>query len=124
MLPKNERIKYRGLFTQAYKSGKVLSSKNLKITFTQSRSEYKEKLPFIGISIPKSFNKKAVIRNKIRRRLVDIYRKYRVNKLDELKKIGLLVISSKGTTEGLSEELEYLNLEAELSNLLDKMLTK
>lgn len=121
MLTKKERIKYSGLFEQAFQKGKKLRSKNLQLTFTQTRSDLADALPLVGFSISKKFSKKAVIRNRIKRRLREIYRLYRLDKTKHagLKKIGLLVINVK--KESNPDELSFENLKEEFEKLLGKI---
>jgi len=125
MLSKFERIKYRGLFLQAYEKGRKLDSKHLRITFTKSRADLEDKLPLVGFTITKKFSKRAVLRNKIKRRLREAYRLYRLEPKAqaELKKIGLLIIQSKNSitkADLASEEYSFKSLEAELRLLLDQ----
>ncbi len=119
MLPKEERIKYNGLFQQAHEKGKKLNAKNLRLSFTQTRPAYKDSMPFFGISISKNFDKRAVVRNKVRRRLADIYRKLRN---ENFKKLGLIVLSPRGPYISKKDAFEYNNLKNELESLIDPML--
>ena len=116
MLQRSERIKYSGLFTQAFQKGKKLSSGNLALHFTKTREKLKDQLPLVGFMISKTYSKKAVARNKIKRQLREIYRLFRLKKenQDKLKNIGLLVVkvSSKTIIE------DYKLLEKELERLL------
>ncbi len=128
MLSKSERLKYRGLFLQAYQKGKKLSSANLIVNYTPTRADCAERLPFVGFSVSKKYSKKAVLRNLVKRRLREIYRLYRLDKTKEekLKSIGLLVIAVRGSITDPKDPLEesrwsHLNLKIELENLLDKI---
>ncbi len=130
MLSKSERLKYRGLFLQAYEKGKKLSSANLLINFTPTRADCAERLPFVGFSVSKKFSKKAVLRNQVKRRLREIYRLYRLDttKQEQLYKIGLLVIAVRGSITDPKNPEEaskwsYKSLEQQLLGLLNKMLS-
>jgi ribonuclease P protein component len=120
VLTKTERIKYSGLFQQAFQKGKTIRSKNLRLSFTTTLPQYKDKLPLVGIVVSKGFSKKAVERNKIKRRLREVYRKFRLNhnNANKLNNIGLLVVAIKPEA-GM---LEYAELREELQFLLSKSL--
>lgn len=122
MLKKYERIKYSGLFAQAYEKGRTLDSKNLKITFTKTRFENSNRLPLVGFVVSKNFSKKAVIRNRYKRKIREAYRLYRLNakNAERLKEIGLLIITLKGKYEDRKDklQLDYSNLERELHSLM------
>ena len=84
---------------QAFEKGKTLSSARLRLTYTFTRSDCAERLPLVGFVVSKKFSKSAVIRNKYKRGLREIYRLFRLNsdKTDALKNIGLLVIGLKNS---------------------------
>lgn len=127
MLSRLERIKYRGLFLQAYQKGQKLNSANLRLVFTPTRSQEQNRLPLLGLTISKKFSKKAVVRNKIRRRLREIYRLYRLEPANRpaLQKIGILIICVNGSykDEDLKDQtnqFSYHRLQEELLALLAK----
>lgn len=125
MLTRKERLRYSGLFQQAFEKGKTLSSPNLRVTVTKTRDYCKNQLPLVGFSISKTYSKRAVDRNLIKRRLREIYRLYRMDptKAEKLHAIGLLVIGVKRATtaESLSKQT-YWNLKEELETLLSRCL--
>jgi ribonuclease P protein component len=128
MLSKSERLKYRGLFLQAYEKGKKLTTANLILNYTPTRVDCAGRLPFVGFSVSKKYSKKAVLRNLVKRRLREIYRLYRLdkNKQEKLKSIGLLVIAVRGSItdpKDLQEEnrWSYATLKTQLEFLLDKI---
>lgn len=126
MLTKTERIKHRGLFTQAHEKGKVLSSRLFRVCYTKTLEQYKDNLPLVGCVVGKKFCKQAVTRNKIRRRFREVYRLFRLNpgNTEKLKKIGLLIISVKGKYEfgDLLYKYSYTSIKADLEYLLNKLL--
>ncbi len=128
MLSKSERLKYRGLFLQAYEKGKKLSSANLIINYTASRKDHEGKLPYVGFTVTKKFSKKAVLRNLVKRRLREIYRIYRQDAAhqERLKKLGLLVIAVRGSINDPKDPIEesrwsYATLKTQLETLLNKI---
>lgn len=122
MLSRQERLKYSGLFQQAYQQGRSFYSKNLKLSYTKTRESHKDLLPFVGITISKNYSKSAVKRNLIKRRLNEIYRLYRQapDNATRLKTTGLLVIGLKKSTT-LESKLNYQDLKRELEELLNKI---
>lgn len=120
LLPKLERLKYSGLFQQAYQKGKPIFSKNFVITFTQTLPAYKDRMPFTGFVVSTAFSKKAVLRNRIKRQMREVYRLYRMDlrRQVKLRQIGLLVISIKKNF-ALSS---YSDIKQELESLLDKVI--
>ncbi len=123
MLSKKERLKYSGLFQQAFQKGKTLSSTCLRITVTKTRDYCKNQLPLVGFSISKAYSKRAVDRNRMKRRLREIYRLYRMKleNAEKLHDVGLLVISlKKSITADLLIGKTYWELKTELESLLNK----
>lgn len=122
MLTRKERIKYSGLFQQAYQKGKKLYSKNLKLCFTKSLDQYTEALPLTGFAVSKNFSKKAVLRNRLKRQVREVYRLYRLDaqKAEALKKLGLIVI---GPSKDFNLNDDYQAIKKELEFLLDKALS-
>ena len=106
MLSRNERIKYNGLFKQAYQKGKSVFSSQLKLTYTETRKQNAEELPLTGFVVGKKFSKKAVKRNKVKRRIREAYRLFRLDSqnTEALKKIGLLIVGLK--TQNLNKSIQ------------------
>lgn len=63
MLSKRYRLTKRGSFAYVYRKGESRGKGSLRITFVKSRGT-----PKVGISVPNTVGK-AVVRNKIRRRI-------------------------------------------------------
>ena len=124
MLSRSERLRFNGLFLQAYERGKCFTSKNLKINLTVTRENYKDRLPFVGFVISKKFSKSAVIRNKYKRGLREVYRLFRLNaeNAEKLKAIGLLVISLKNSVKSDKNQSVFNEYKLELEELLRKCL--
>lgn len=121
MLTRKERLRYSGLFQQAFEKGKTISSQNLRVTTTKTRDYCKNQLPLVGFSISKAYSKRAVDRNLIKRRLREIYRLYRMNPIhiEKLNALGLLVIGlKKSTTVESITSKKYNDLKTELESLL------
>ena len=124
MLSRSERLRFNGLFLQAYEKGKCFTSKSLKINFTVTRENYKDRLPFVGFVISKKFSKSAVIRNKYKRGLREVYRLFRLNaeNAEKLKAIGLLVIYLKNSVKSDKSQSTFNEYKLELEELLKKCL--
>jgi ribonuclease P protein component len=124
LLSRSERLRFNGLFLQAYERGKCFTSKNLKINLTVTRENYKDRLPFVGFVISKKFSKSAVIRNKYKRGLREVYRLFRLNaeNAEKLKTIGLLVISLKNSVKSDKSQSTFNEYRLELEELLKKCL--
>ena len=119
MLTRSERIKYSGLFTQAFEKGKRVNGKNISVVYTATRRDLRHQLPLTGFVVGKSYSKKAVARNKIKRQVREIYRLYRMKEENQarLNKVGLLVIRVKAK-ESLKD---FQALEKEVLDLLDRI---
>ena len=123
MLTRAERIKYNGLFLQAYEKGKRLSSKNFYITFTKTREDCKDNLALTGFVVSKKFAKSAVVRNKYKRAMREVYRLFRLKSenIEALKKIGLLVISLKNHVKADKKISVFNEYAFELDELLGRV---
>ena len=124
MLKREERLKYNGLFLQALEKGRTLKSDNFRITYTKTRGDYSDKLPYVGFVVSKKFSKKAVIRNKYKRAMREIYRLFRMDskKAESLKKIGLLVIAIKNHVTASKDISVFNKYQEELKTALDKVI--
>lgn len=80
MLPRKARLRKREDFNLVYKKGKLISVKILKL-FVYSKDE---SLQRCGFSISKKISKKAVIRNKIKRRLSHAFREEHLKLKDNI----------------------------------------
>jgi len=124
VLKREERLKYNGLFLQAFEKGRTLKSDNFRITYTKTRGDYSDKLPYVGFVVSKKFSKKAVIRNKYKRAMREIYRLFRMDskKAESLKKIGLLVIAIKNHVTASKDISVFNKYQEELKTALDKVI--
>lgn len=124
MLSRSERIKYNGLFLQAYEKGKRVSSENFYITFTKTREDFKDSLALTGFVVSKKFAKSAVIRNRYKRAMREAYRLFRLNSenMDAIKKIGLLVVSIKTKVKPNKKISVFNEYKDELNRLFEKLI--
>ena len=103
MLNKRYRLTKRGSFTYVYKKGEHKSGGELKITYVKGRGVAK-----IGISVPNTVGK-AVVRNKIRRRIRASLRGY----VGGIRPAQIVVSARKG-----AHELTYSQIDEKLCDLL------
>ena len=103
MLNKRNRLTKRGSFTYVYKKGETHSLSNLRITFVRSKGA-----PRVGISVPNSVGK-AVVRNKVRRRIRAVMRTF----VPEMKSAQLVISVKHG-----AEDLPYARIESIIRDLL------
>ncbi|HOK00650.1 MAG TPA: ribonuclease P protein component [Candidatus Paceibacterota bacterium] len=71
MLPLNNRLKKKKDFEEVFKNGKSYKENSLQLKFLENNL----KTSRFGFVVSKKFSKKAVVRNKIKRRLREIIRK-------------------------------------------------
>ena len=105
MLDKRNRLTKRGSYNFVYKKGETHSLNNLRITFVRSKG-----LARVGISVPNSVGK-AVVRNKVRRRIRAAMRGIVPNL-----RASQIVISAKSGADTLT----YAQIESTLRELLFK----
>lgn len=74
MLKKNQRLKNNRAFTATFKNGHVLSGKFVKIFCGKEKT--KDIPTKAGFVVSKKIHKRAVVRNKIKRRLREIFSVY------------------------------------------------
>lgn len=111
MLPKNFRLRKRTEFVYSFKHGKFNSFKNINIVVFKRT----DKLIRIGFSVSKKVGK-AVVRNKIKRRMSAVIFK----NLKQIKTGYNLIFIAKPEIVNLS----FLDLENELNFALEKCLLK
>ena len=108
MLPKKERLRKKRDFDLVYQKGDRYSGKIILLFVLKNESPNSR----CGFSISKKVSKKAVIRNKLRRRLGSIYREER-NKLD--KHVDLVFVARQHI-----EELSFADLKVLVTGLFEK----
>jgi ribonuclease P protein component len=111
MLPKINRIKKRGDFDKIFKKGKSLKEGFL-ILKTAKNNFDKSRFAFI---ISQKVSKKAVVRNKIRRRLAQVI-KLNFKNIKGGADIVLIVLPG-------AEKEDFLSIKKSLDNLLTKAKT-
>lgn len=105
MLQKRYRLTKRGSFTYVYKKGTSQSAGALRITYVHSKGVAK-----IGISVPNTVGK-AVVRNKVRRRIRACMRSI----VPHLRPVQLVISAKKG-----AQELTYAQIDTALRTQLSK----
>lgn len=106
MLGKRNRLTKRGSFAYVYKKGASSSSGALRLTYVKSKGVAK-----IGISVPNTVGK-AVVRNKVRRRIRAAMREI----VNGLKAAQIVISAKKG-----AEELTYEQIKETLAFMLAKV---
>lgn len=108
MLPKENRLKKKKNFEKVIKQKEVFFSQVLGLKKTKNNL----KVTRIGIVVGQKISKKAVLRNKIKRRLRHILR----DNLEKIKKgYDLIFFTKKGI-----EKKEFSQLKKEITNLLKR----
>lgn len=108
MLPRTNRLRKRKDFEEVFKEGKGFQEKFLFLKLRKNKKEESR----IGFVVPKKYFKKAVLRNKLKRRLREQVRK----KLPQVKKGYDIVIVGR---EGL-EKMDFWETDEMLEKLLFK----
>ena len=106
MLKKENRLKKRKEFGYIYRKGTKFFSKNM--TLVKIKSKYEN--PRIGFSINAKIGK-AVVRNKIKRRLRAIFREI----VPQIKYCNLIIVAQTGIVD-----LDFTQLKNEVIYLLNK----
>lgn len=105
MLGKRYRLTKRGSFAYVYRKGAGAAAGPLKITYVRSKG-----VPRVGVSVPNTVGK-AVVRNKVRRRIRAVLRAA----VPQLKAVQMVVSAKKG-----AQDLTYAQIESTLHALLKK----
>lgn len=105
MLSKRYRLTKRGSFNYVYKKGNGNAAGALKITYVRGKG-----VPRIGISVPNTVGK-AVVRNKVRRRIRAVLRGYILN----IKPAQIVISARKG-----AEELAYGQIDEKVYELITR----
>ncbi len=109
MLPKGNRIRKTREFERVFASKQSIPGRLLRLVFTQNN------LPTTrcGIIINTKVSKKAVVRNRLRRRLQVIISRY----IEQLKPFKDIVI----ICSPLAGKAEYKDIEVDLKRILEKI---
>jgi ribonuclease P protein component len=111
MLSKENRLTKEKEFENVFKKGKVLKEKNLVLKFVKNDLK-KNRFGFI---VSQKVSKKAVVRNKVKRRLRQIMRK----KMKKIKKgLDLVFVALPGI-----EKLGFSEVNEIIENILNKSQT-
>lgn len=103
MLAKRNRLTKRGSFNYVYRKGEIKNDGKLRITYVRGKG-----VPRVGVSVPNSVGK-AVVRNKVRRRI-----RAALRPLVPCIRPAQIVISAKSG----ASELTYAEIESAIVNLL------
>ncbi|GEM_PF-657828 len=79
---------------------------------------------YVGISVPKKYFKKAVIRNRIKRLIKESFRAYikDANKIDELSKVQIITINWYGRSVTKVKDIKLNDVRTPIFKMLDKIL--
>ena len=79
---------------------------------------------YVGISVPKKYFKKAVIRNRIKRLIKETFRAYikDTNKIDELSKVQIITINWYGNSIDKVKDIKLHDVRTPIFKMLDKIL--
>lgn len=108
MLPQENRLKRKKEFEAVFKGGRIVRGNNFFLKYLANGTDKTK----IGFVVSKKVSKKAVDRNKIKRRLREVFR---------LKKQGIKTgLSIVIMTTPSIKELSFKEIEKEAGNLLEK----
>lgn len=117
-LSKNDKLKSKKLIERLFSEGKQVKSYPFRMIYLPLDATYQSNIK-VGFSVPKRLVKLAVHRNRIKRIMLEVYRKNKklfTNKLNKPHMI-LLIYMHK-------EELNYNELELAIQKISKKFLTK
>lgn len=118
-LNKNERLKSKKTIDTLFQNGKAYFVFPFTIKYNFPEEPNREALQF-GVSVPKRFFKKAVIRNKIKRRFREAYRIQKNILKEKLiaqnKQIAIMFIYTH------QEIISYQEIENAVKKILEKMI--
>ena len=106
-MPRKNRLKKKKDFERVLKEGKCFFEEGLFLKIIENQLNF----PRFGIVVGKKISKKAVLRNKLKRRLREILRK----KLAQIKNVDGVLVAKKGL-----ENKNFKDLEEILERLLFK----
>ena len=114
MLPKKYRLRKNIEFVATYAQKKYVSNLYLSVNLgkTKPTEDYIPKAAFV---VSKKIDKRAVVRNKIKRRMREIYKKVMLENPDFPKWMSM-IFSAKPE----AKELKFADLEKEMRSLIKK----
>ncbi len=117
-LGKEEKLKHRKLIELLFKEGLRINSNGIQLVYL--KIQHKGEFPIkVGFSVPKRIMKLAVDRNKLKRRMREVYRKNKHLFYKNLSEqyIFMFIYTAK-------DELKYLEIEELISKLQLKFIKK
>lgn len=114
-LYKTERLKSRKAIEELFSKGEKISSFPIKLIYLQNKNQSVISHQ-VGFSVPKRSIKKAVHRNKIKRRMREAYRKNKqlLTLSDNIKLIFMFIFTDK-------TERPYSDIEQKIKNILKQL---
>lgn len=117
MLPKEYRLKNNLAFTTTYRLNNVVANRHFILYLGKQISDETQNLK-IGFVVSKKVHKRAVIRNKIKRRLREIFRiKLKDKSSEGIKSYRSLIVIAKSTTI----DIDYRDMEKSIEDLLKRI---
>ncbi|MEO1713353.1 MAG: ribonuclease P protein component [Bacteroidota bacterium] len=121
-LTKAERLKSRKVLQILFKEGKSLGIPPIRMVWWEREVEDAESPVQIAVTVPKRAFGKAVLRNRLKRRMREAYRLQKSRLLDHYqptdRQLAILFIYTG------RQEIPYQNIERSMKNLLKRLVKK